>query len=330
LASLWYTEIPVCVCPTMLSSTLPMPLVTAGESAEFIMTIRNDGNVHITGANVALIGDDGQEVSTARLEFSKDTLQASVYNPPAETASGKVMTIGPRYAGGYSLGDPRPADAEEALQEEVLPPLTLLSAEKAYADEAGGLLNVAAGYELAPGKTAVYSAKLPVPADWSGSHQVSLKIKDVDYVGTADHEGPFLLGDAAPRLMVSNFAEEAAEMQVRNEIGANHDVNQDAPVTVRRKDSDGGGGSGPTDGGDPADNGSPRPSDSNPTPPKASGSQQSSAASSSAKRTAATGDDLHFGPLGIALGAAAAGLAAYSARRQALENGDPDNPEEML
>ncbi|MBQ9069004.1 MAG: hypothetical protein IJ131_08095 [Eggerthellaceae bacterium] len=324
LASLWYTEVPVCVCPTMLASTLVTPLVPAGESAEFLVTIRNDGNVHITGATLALIGDDGQEVSTASLEFSKDTMQASVYNPPAETATGKVMTIGPRYAGGYSLGKPRPAEAEEASQEEKLQPLTLFSVEKAYADEIDGLLNVDATYELAPGKTAVYSAKLPVPSDWSGSYQVSLKIKNVNYVGTANLEQHLLLGNAGSSPLISSFAEELSSLQVSNEIGANLDAHQDAPVAVRRKDSDENGGLDPENSTDSSGGNSSQSSTNSSQRQNAVGS--SGVSGSDAKKLAATGDDLHFGPLGIAVGAAAAGLAAYSARRQALEDNDPDSP----
>ena len=310
LASLWYTEVPVCVCPTMLSSTLLTPLVSAGESAEFHVTIRNDGNVHITKATVALIGDDGQEVSTANLEFSKDTLQASVYNPPAETAEGKVMTIGPRFAGGYSLGKPRAAETEDASQKDILQTLTLFTAEKAYADEAGDLLNVEANYELAPGKTAVYAAKLPVPADWSGTHQVSLKIKDVDYVGTAALEEPFLRGEVGSRFLASSFVDELSDLQVSDELGADHDVNQDAPVTVRRKDNDDGGESDSSD-----DEGSSDDSSSSKQPSTASGN-------SNAKKTTSTGDDIPIGPVTVVLGAAAAGLAAYSARRQALERNE--------
>ena len=304
LASLWYTEIPVCVCPTLLASTLVTPLVSAGESAEFLVTIRNDGNVHITGATVALIGDDGQEVSTARLEFSKENLQASVYNPPAETATGKMMTIGPRYAGGYTLGKPRPAETDAASQEEN-PQVFTLGPEKAYADEIDGLLNVGAAYELAPGKTAVYSAMLPVPADWSGSHLVSLKIKDVGYVGTANIEEYFMSSSAESGLLVSSFAKEPSSLQVSNELGADHDVNQDAPVSVRRKNDDS------SSEGDSSDD--------------SSSSGKKAAATGESKKLASTGDSsLYLGPLGVALGAAAAGLAAYSARRQELENNESE------
>ena len=302
LASLWYTVIPACVCPTMLSSTLVTPLISAGESAEFLITIRNDGNIHITGATVALIGDDGQEVSTANLEFSQETLQASVYNPPAEVASGKMMTVGPRYAGGYTLGKPRPAETQEESQEET-PQTFTLGPEKAYADEIGGLLNVNEAYELAPGKAAVYSAKLPVPADWSGSHMVSLKIKDVRYLGTAVIEEYFMSANDGSGLLLSSFAEEPSKLQVSNELGADHDVNQDAPVTVRNKKNN----------------------SSEESDPASSSSGKKAAATGDTKNLAATGDDVLFvGPLGVALGAAAAGLAAYSARRQALEDDESE------
>lgn len=339
LASLWYTEIPVCACPTMLSSTLLTPLVSTGDNAQFVLTIRNDGNVHIKGATVALIGDDGQEVSTAKLTFSKETLQASVYNPPAETASGKVMTIGSKYADGGTLDKPRPAEGEAEPQL-----YTLFGAEKAYADELGGLLNVGADYELAPGKTAVYSAELPVPADWTGEHLVSIKIKNVDYVGTATLEEDFLQGNTEPRLLVSSFAGDPSSLQVSDELGANHNVNQDAPVTARRKDDggndgDGNGNASDGDGNDgDGDDGNGNPSgdeneakDSNQTSTPATnqpGTTSPNPKGSASRTSAATDDNLLFGPLGIALGAAAAGFAAYSARRQALEGNESSSSEE--
>ena len=132
----------------------------------------------------------------------------------------------------------------------------------------------------------------------------------MDYVGTASLEEHFLSGSAGSRLLVSSFAEEPSNLQVTNETGADHDVSQDAPVTVLRKDS------GPVDGESFVGGGSPRPSAVN------------KGGSVDAKKLAATGDNLDFGPLGVALAAAAAGIAAYSARRQALENNEPDNPEE--
>lgn len=116
------------------------------------------------------------------------------------------------------------------------------------------------------------------------------------------------MGDIGSRLLVSSFAEEPSSLQVTNELGADHDVNQDAPVTVRRKDSD------PVDGGNP----------------QSSVNNGGNSGRGDAKKLAGTGDNLQFGPLGVALAATAAGLAAYSARRQALEHNEPDDPEEAM
>ena len=296
-ASIWYTSVPSVVCPTITDVELLTPLVSAGDYAHFLLTIRNDGNMHITGATAMLLDEQGNEVSSGRIEFTDQTRQVSVWNPPegmevgdqvnlamaplTKTAlrTGSALTRVATPRGDAASGAAAAADASTPV---VAAPLSSEGEELGRllsGDEAGFALS---DYELSPGKKAVYAVALQVPADWSGERTVTVGLRDTRYVGVAN-----VSGDNDPLLMNGmNTVKDGSLLSVAASVGADHDVNQDAPVSVEEKDAAG------------------------PTPAAPRGSA-----------AAKTADPLSLGgAAALAIGAASAGLLAYSARRQANES----------
>ncbi len=82
-ANLWRTRIPHVKSVTALRAEAPNARVTPGGSANFDVTLRNDGNTFISGCKVVMYCDN-EKVSETQLTFSKDTLRESVYNQSDE------------------------------------------------------------------------------------------------------------------------------------------------------------------------------------------------------------------------------------------------------
>ena len=286
-ADLWYTVVPSVVAPTLLGATIRMPVVAAGDYAHFLVTIRNDGNVHLTGARADLLDKNGQVVSTGFIEFSSLTLQPSVWNPPAELQEGVNV-----------LAEPAPIT-------------------KSGLAAGPQLLGTDSGYELPPGKTAVYNASLMIPEDWEGTYKVRIRIGDVTWVGA---DG--VSSDSAPIKLESLDREpEGIDVSVTTEFEEGVNRTQNAPVTVISKKGDDGpepsedDGSG---GGSGSGSGSGGGSGSGSGAGQGSGSGQGNA-SKTGGATPDMGDAGTLGTAAAALGALGAGMVAYSARRLAVE-----------
>ena len=78
-ANLWRTRIPHVKSVTALGAEAPNPRVAPGSEAPFDVTVRNDGNMFLSGCTIAMFLD-GQEVSSKELTFSKDSLRESTFN----------------------------------------------------------------------------------------------------------------------------------------------------------------------------------------------------------------------------------------------------------
>ena len=237
-ASLWYTAVPAVSAATILGMALMTPLVAPGDDARFLVTLRNDGNVHLTGATVEMVDESGSAVASTYVPFGEDTLQASVWNPPEDATEGNTVVATPQFKKATTFMRRRGFFSRAASQV---------------------LLNTSEDYELAPGKTGVYAAMLTVPEGWEGDHQVTLRVKSTTWVKTAGIEmedDPILLASTAPG--------EGETLQVTRDAGVDNDVNQDAPVSVQEKGGDepepepepsGGSEPEPSGGGEPSGSG---------------------------------------------------------------------------
>lgn len=339
-ASVWYTSVPSVVCPTITDTELLTPLVSAGDYAHFLLTIRNDGNMHIKGATATLVDEQGNEVSSGAIEFTEQTRQVSVWNPPEGMEPGDEVALsmapitktalrtgatinnvatprGTATAGGQSTP---PSSRTVAARAGASLAATTAAAPLSLGEDAGSTGADAVGgeaqgsvlsvfekgpgldeYELAPGKKAVYSVALPVPEDWSGEHQVTVGLRNVRFTGVSE-----LASDGDPLVLEdSSVAKKPSSLTVAANAGANHEVNQDSPVTVQTKD-----------GGTVSKSSKETSSGS---------SSNSSSKASIASTTAKTADPLPIGGVAaLAVGAASAGLLAYTARRQANEEAEGD------
>lgn len=85
-SNLWYTSIPNLRCATAIGCECPVPLVSPGGTQRFNVSVRNDGNVYLSGCTLQLCVHEGDEVSevagsSAAITFDKDSLQPSLWNP---------------------------------------------------------------------------------------------------------------------------------------------------------------------------------------------------------------------------------------------------------
>ena len=344
-ASIWYTSVPSVVCPTITDAELLTPLVSAGDYVHFLLVIRNDGNTHIKGATATLIDEQGNEVSSGKIEFTEETRQVSVWNPPEgmEPGDEALLSTTPITKTALRTGETVNTVAVPADNRSTYPASRTVVARASVPHAEGGAkmltlgedaskANSGAGgtqdsvlsvfekgvgldeFELAPGKKAVYAVALPVPEDWSGERTVTVGLRDVRYVGVAE-----VASDSDP-LVLENMStvKDASLLAVSASVGADHDVNQDAPVSMYAKNQDDHG----SDGKDDEKSSTNVVPKSN-TVPKAGTSGSSSKITPTA--TAKTDDVVPVGGVAaLAFGAASAGLLAYSARRQANEEAEAD------
>ncbi|MBR2789001.1 MAG: hypothetical protein IKD70_00055 [Eggerthellaceae bacterium] len=77
-ASMWVTAVPCTAVFTILGAAAVPPVMAAGDVANILVTLRNDGNVHLTGAQMTIRDEDGQVLASEWLPFSTETLQASM------------------------------------------------------------------------------------------------------------------------------------------------------------------------------------------------------------------------------------------------------------
>ncbi|MBR2789827.1 MAG: hypothetical protein IKD70_04320, partial [Eggerthellaceae bacterium] len=209
-ASMWLTAVPCTAVFTILGAAAVPPVVAAGDVANILVTLRNDGNVHLTGAQMTIRDEDGQLLASEWLPFSTETLQASMWNPPQELVEGEVVMLEPN--------------------------LTNVRTRRA------GLLNAGVNGELAPGKTGVYAAHFTLPEDWSDDHFVTVTLGDPEWVAA-----PSLPGDENPVTLDASLQSGRLGLaSAPPEANVDYETTQDAPVTVRKADDPGG----DTPGGD--------------------------------------------------------------------------------
>ena len=320
-ATIWYTAVPSVVCPTVLDVSLRTPLVSAGDYAHFFLTIRNDGNMHLTGGRVALLDEDGAKVTEGPIGFSEETRQYSVWNLPNGVEEGETVSIDAVPITKTMLRDgvpfasqtkpvsaatkPAPAIREKAQETLLVGQAGGLTAQNG--DAQGGTQDTRrlssgtmflsdaefghSDFELAPGKTAVYSAALRIPEDWEGERSVSVVMTYASYEGVED-----VAADYNPVKMDGmSFAKGAASLTVSNSANAASEANQDAPVTVS--------------------------SEAEPDP------QSTTKPTAKKAKTANTADSMPLGGIAaLAVGAASAGMLAYTARRKANESAETEEP----
>ena len=309
-ASMWFTVVPCVACYTILGAAAVPPVVAAGDDANILLTIRNDGNVHLTGAKMTVRDEDGTVLASEWLPFSNETLQASIWNPPEELSEDNTVLLKPSFAKtapdtenptGHATPAGAPAPTVSAA---VFHPGDVRAAKSTCAT----LLNAGANGELAPGKTGVYAARFTVPEDWTDEHFVVVTLSDPEWVAAES-----LAGDADPvKLDADTSAGSLGVSASMIQSNVDYKTTEDAPVTVRKAGEDPEPEPEPDPEPDPSGGGdtpTPKPDPDPVIPP--------------------TGDTA--GPLTgalLALGAAAAGFAAYSARRAAQETeGEEDGQE---
>ncbi|MBQ3387022.1 MAG: hypothetical protein IJG53_06820, partial [Eggerthellaceae bacterium] len=315
-ASMWVTAVPCTAVFTILGAAAVPPVVAAGDVANILVTLRNDGNVHLTGAQMTIRDEGGQVLASEWLPFTTETLQASMWNPPQELREGEAVMLEPN--------------------------LTNVRTRRA------GLLNAGANGELAPGKTGVYAAHFTLPEDWSDDHFVTVTLGDPEWVAAST-----LPGDERPVTLDASLQSGRLGLaSAPPEANVDYETTKDAPVTMRKIDDTPGGDTpggdtpggdtpggdtpgGDTPGGDTPGGDTPggdTPGGDTPGGDTPGGDTPGGGGGSDTPDTPVmpgTGDAA--GPLlgaTAALAALGAGFAAYSARRTAIENERMNDGEE--
>ena len=329
-ASLWLTAVPCVACFTLLAAAAVPPVVAAGDSAHILLTIRNDGNVHLTGAQVTVRDDNGTVMDDVFLPFNTATLQTSAWNPPEGLEEGEAVIVEPTYAsmkrrGGDTVEDIRPgmSHATPAFPSATTTQAVMRFDGNAKTRTAEGvpgapmhkarLLGADPNGELPPGKTGVYAVEVEIPADWEDDHYLTVTIGDPEWVAAST-----LPGDEEPIELTSVSDAGLLELgSVPPEAGVDDEMTQDAPVTVRKADDEPGGDEpgGDEPGGD--------------DPPSGGGEGGGGGGGGSDPHVPPVGDTA--GPIlgaTAALAALSAGFAAYSARRTANERERMNDGEE--
>lgn len=299
-ADMYYLNVPIAAAATVLGVASESLFATQGEDAPFVVVLRNDGNVMLTGCRAVLHdAETGEAVAESILEFSPDNVCASVWSPDLDEVTGQEGAdepLEPKYS------DETVEQARQAVGFQGPHPL---------ADSAN------AGV-LVPGRSAQYRAVFTIPSDWHGTKNVYVSVDNFSYVtivSTApdgaeaspwDYAGSH---DELPRTSLDiHFADSVFDpgMSVPP-VGV---LSEDG-VTVYPEGSDTDSGSGTGSG---SGNGSGAGDGNGSDDATADGKDKIVGLSN-------TGDPLGLGAVGLAAGAVAAAFAAYSARRASLEKG---------
>lgn len=299
-SDLYYIKVPVNVVATPLGFAAVYQFVEQGEqNAPFVLDLRNDGNVILRGCTIELHDADTHELVDSRdFSFSRENLQASVWNPEL-----------------YDEPDPELLE----LRQQVYPPECLEAAAAVRAGDGAHLFtDPVSNNVLLPGKTAQYMVRFNIPETWHGTKKVYLTLKDYQYdtvvTGVTASDAPVF------EYVVPPSEGLFGEVPIHDE-GGDEEANLYDPG-VWKFESDGsltpvsGSSSSGADGGDGDGSGS------------GTVGQGSTGAGGNKKNPSSsapfTGDSTTLSIAGLAATAAAAGLAAYSARRVALERGRED------
>lgn len=295
-ADLYYTSVPVAAGIEPLGFVAEHQFVTQGkEDQPFLLTAKNVGNVILKGVRLQLVeADSGKAVDESYLDFTKDALCASVWNPEL-----------------YDDPDPELVALQQAYPEEML-------AE--HEGEGNVLLDPANSNVLLPGKTAQYRVAFSIPQDWHGTVQVKLNAVEYVYdtvISATDEDGEPSVESYFPAegfgltTDVSVHGEDdPADEPLDDPQIWEYSNGELIPVEI--------------DGNLAAIPTSP---DGNATAP---GMTQTTVGSESTALTKlpASGDRTACSIAGLAAMAAVAGITAYSTRRAALESGAADDDSE--
>lgn len=289
-ADVYYINVPAVTTATPLGFVAENAMVCAGASDEpFLMELRNDGNVILTGCTVELRDADLPEpnnvVDTVEaFRFDKANLTGSIWNP-------ELLEPAPGEDGTLQAESDEPTYAPETL-------------EALGIGDSHVLVSPSSAGSLLPGFSGQYRISFDIPASWKSGHKnVYITCKDFMYDTLKLTEGATDVLDHPSSLAADN----AHQVTISTVEPSNDDALGDA-LLVREGSTPGGGDQpnsgdgGETDGGTGGTGGSGGNADGN------AGSQ-----------TAPTGDRTPITLAGLAAAAAAAGITAYSVRRRMVE-----------
>lgn len=170
-ADIYYINVPALATAVPVGVAAENSFVCAGASGEpFLMELRNDGNVILTGCTVELRDADLPEprniVSTrAGFRFDRGALTGSIWNPDL-------------LASPYSES----AEARDAATEEEKPTYAPETLAALGIGEDHVLVNPAASGSLLPGHSGQYRIRFDIPKNWaSGYKNVYITCKDFTY-----------------------------------------------------------------------------------------------------------------------------------------------------
>lgn len=289
-ADMYYLNAPIAAAATVLGVAPESIFAVQGEKAAFFLSVRNDGNVILTGCIATLHdAETGEAVGEESLAFSSDTICSSVWSSDFDEVAGQEDVVEP----------PEPKYSEEDVE----------NARAAVGFEGPHLLADSDGHGvLLPGRSAQYRVSFAIPADWHGTKNVYVSLSDFAYetiVSAApDNVDPLPFGYAAP---LDGLPRTSVDVHFSDDV---YNPGMSAPPVgvldeqgevVYPDDSDVVGNASNGDGNDAGAGG------------------DSSIDGDRVVGLSSTGDSFGLGAIGLAAGAAAAAFAAYSARRTAVE-----------
>ena len=162
-ADIYDVRVPLLKCLTPVSIITKEPFAFSGEDCEFIVNVRNDGNLVALGATFTLYDEEGNDLGSKHIKFGKDTRvikqDQTVYTTNSEgvlEASETADTNGT--ASGYNEGNLSGALLQNPL----------------VAEDGSGV--------LVPGDTASYYVTFAIPADWRDTKNVRIALSDIEVI----------------------------------------------------------------------------------------------------------------------------------------------------
>ena len=297
-ADVRFANVPAVVTATPLSLVSDRLFVLAGSEEQFTMTLRNDGNVIMTGCTVEFRDrETGALIERKeRFAFTSENVVESAWTPELFESVGVT-------------------GSEDAAD------------EPRYPDDAIAATGVEGAHILAdplsegallPGRTTTYQISFTIPADWRGTKKTYIVLKDYQFIVPGTR---LAAGEDGGVLQFSLPHDECptCNVDVHQEVAA---FDSDLGDSVVTKEGD------PTGGDTPA--GDPDPGSGTGMAQGGKPAQNAGSKAPSAKRTVAsmakTGDKAGLTAAGLLATAAVAGMTAYTARRleneRAAEQGD--------
>ena len=304
-ARVWYTSVPNLQCATVIASNCALPAVSAGGTAKFDVTIRNDGNSFLSGCHLQMFVHEVEvdEKGNAKRDAQGNYVDNGV-KPVANAGLGLSTTE-------------LDVDFAAALQASAYNP----------ADDNGNPTDVEPDRALAPGKRSVYRVEVPIPAEWGDEtpNAGNLVVKYISFNATnpemAEGGGLAAMADDDEGPVYQQFSVEPGSypvVQNRSSLDQSKDrrftervvVNTptsaiaayaDAPTTIETAVVGSGG---------------------------TSTSTRTTTSTSTSTKTPTTGDPGSLAlPLGLGLAGAGAAVAAYERRRAANERAAHEHAE---